>query len=91
MKNRSEFTKIYCDFAQMIKTQFSQSIKVFRTDNAMEYKDSKFLDFLNKHGTICHRSCLSTSQQNGRAERKHIHILEIIRSLLISTSCPERF
>ena len=75
----------------MIKTQFSQSIKVFRIDNAMEYKDNEFLDFLHKHGIICHRSCLGTSQQNGRAERKHKHILEIVRSLLIFASCPERF
>ena len=75
----------------MIKTQFSQSIKVFHTDNAMKYKDNEFLDFLHKHGIICHRSCPGTSQQNGRAERKHKHILEIVHFLLISASCPECF
>ena len=47
MKNIFEFTKIYCDFAQIIRTQFSLSIKVCRTDNAMEYKNSEFLDFIH--------------------------------------------
>jgi hypothetical protein len=31
-----------------------------------------------------------TSQQNGRAERKHRHILDSVRAMLISASCPER-
>ncbi|TYK09620.1 Retrovirus-related Pol polyprotein from transposon TNT 1-94 [Cucumis melo var. makuwa] len=32
-----------------------------------------------------------TSQQNGRAERKHRHILDSVRTLLLSTSCPKKF
>ncbi|KAJ4717076.1 Retrovirus-related Pol polyprotein from transposon TNT 1-94 [Melia azedarach] len=57
----------------------------------MEYRDSKFLDLLQTNGTLCHRSCPGTSQQNGRAERKHRHILETIRALLIAASYPKRF
>uniref|UniRef100_A0A2N9GJX2 Integrase catalytic domain-containing protein n=1 Tax=Fagus sylvatica TaxID=28930 RepID=A0A2N9GJX2_FAGSY len=34
---------------------------------------------------------VGTSQQNGRAERKHRHILDSVRAFLISASCPERF
>ncbi|XP_010263725.1 PREDICTED: uncharacterized protein LOC104601921 [Nelumbo nucifera] len=78
-------------FSTMIKTQFSSIIKIFRTDNAMEYKDSVLIQFLSQNGTIIHRSCPGTSQQNGRVERKHKHILDIVRALLISSSCPERF
>ncbi|KAL5762227.1 hypothetical protein ACOSP7_018491 [Xanthoceras sorbifolium] len=91
LHSRSELSKTYFDFANMIKTQFSKTIKIFRTDNAMEYKDASFLNFLHQNGTICHRSCPGTSQQNGRAERKHRHILETVRALLISSACPERF
>jgi hypothetical protein len=40
MHNCSELAQIYCTFTQMISTQFSKAIKVFRTDNAMKYKDS---------------------------------------------------
>ncbi|KAL3511541.1 hypothetical protein ACH5RR_024258 [Cinchona calisaya] len=87
MNYKSDLSKIYRDFATMIQTQLSSIIKVFRTDNAMEYKEKSFLDFLHQNGTVIHRSCPGTSQQNGRAERKHRHILDTTRALLISSSC----
>jgi hypothetical protein len=40
LKNRSELPQIYCDFDRMIQTQFCQSIKIFRSDKAMEYKET---------------------------------------------------
>ncbi|CAL5399137.1 unnamed protein product [Camellia sinensis] len=91
MKNRSELKQLYYNFSAMVKTQFSKTIKLFRSDNAMEYKDFDFLSFLQSHGTQPHRSCPGTSQQNGRAERKHRHILDTTRALLLSSSCPEHF
>ena len=74
----------------MIQTQFSRPIKIFRADNAMEYKESNFLKFLCQQ-TISQYPCPGTSQQNGRAERKHRHILDTVRTLHISSGCPERF
>jgi hypothetical protein len=90
MKNRHELPQIYINFAKMIKTQFSKTIKVFRRDNAMEYRDSKLLSFLHEQGTLSEFSCPYTSQQNGRAERKHRHILDSVCAMLISASCPKR-
>jgi hypothetical protein len=40
---------------------------------------------------VVQRSCPHTSQQNGRAERKHRHILDSVRAALLSASCPEKF
>jgi len=83
LKRRSELSQIYITFANMIKTQFSCHIKTLRTDNAMEYKDSSLLQFLSQQSTVVQRFCPHTSQQNGRAERKHRHILDSVRALLI--------
>ena len=91
LQARSQLPQTYYDFAHMIQTQFSRPIKVFRSDNAMEYRDTTFLHFLRQQGTLPHRSCPGTSQQNGRAERKHRHILDTVRALLISSSCLEKF
>ncbi|KAL0536937.1 hypothetical protein IC582_025900 [Cucumis melo] len=91
LRNRSSLYQIYVDFANMVQTQFSSTIKILRTDNAMEYKDSRFLSFLAQKGTLIQRSCPHTSQQNGRAERKHRHILDSVRAQLLSGSCPKKF
>ena len=61
LKHRSSLYQIYVDFANMIHTQFSSKIKIFRTDNAMEYKDSQLLSFLAQQGTLIQRSCPHTS------------------------------
>ena len=42
MKNRSEVLTIYRDFAKMIQPQYSKAIKVFRSDNAREYRQTDF-------------------------------------------------
>ncbi|KAJ9554225.1 hypothetical protein OSB04_018270 [Centaurea solstitialis] len=84
MKHRSELPQLYITFARMIQTQFSKPIKILRADNAMEYKESSLLAFLRSQGTISQYSCPGTSPQNGRAERKHRHILDTVRTLLVS-------
>ncbi|GKV50193.1 hypothetical protein SLEP1_g56905 [Rubroshorea leprosula] len=66
-------------------------VPVLRTDNATEYLGTKLQSFLKEQGTLPQQSCPYTSEQNGRAERKHRHILDSVRALLISSSCPERF
>ncbi|KAA0042921.1 Retrovirus-related Pol polyprotein from transposon TNT 1-94 [Cucumis melo var. makuwa] len=82
LKHRSELSRTYIEFANMIRTQFSYLIKTLCTDYALEYKDYTLLSFL---------SCPHTSQQNRRAECKHRHILDSVRALILSASCPEKF
>jgi transposase InsO family protein len=68
----------------MVQTQFSRTIKIFRSDNAMEYNEKSFQNFLKQNGTLSHRSCPYTSQQNGHAERKHRHILVGVGKLTVT-------
>ena len=37
MKYCSEILQVYSNFAKMVETQFSKRIKIFQTDNALEY------------------------------------------------------
>jgi len=91
MKSRSELLDIYRNFAKMVETQFSKRIKVFRSDNALEYTQQAFQNILKHYGTAPHLSCPGTSQQNGRAERKLRHILDTVRALLLSSLVPTPF
>uniref|UniRef100_A0A2N9H472 Integrase catalytic domain-containing protein n=1 Tax=Fagus sylvatica TaxID=28930 RepID=A0A2N9H472_FAGSY len=72
-------------------TQYSKAIKVFRSDNAREYRQTDFSTILKHYGTIFHTSCAGTSQQNGRAERKLRHILDTVRALTNAASTPASF
>jgi transposase InsO family protein len=91
LKHRSDLVPIFQTFHKMIQTQFSCTIKVFRSDNAQEYHDKSFLSILDSNGTLPHYSCPYTSQQNGCAKCKLRHILDVVCILLISASVPERF
>uniref|UniRef100_A0A2N9HUB6 Integrase catalytic domain-containing protein n=1 Tax=Fagus sylvatica TaxID=28930 RepID=A0A2N9HUB6_FAGSY len=70
---------------------YSKAIKVFRSDNAREYRQTEFSSILKHYGTIFHTSCAGTSQQNGRAERKLRHILDTVRALTNAASTPVSF
>ena len=91
MKSRSKILPIYSNFAKIVETQFSKRIKTFRSDNALEYTQYRFQALLHSYGTVHHLTCPGTSQQNGRAERKLCHILDIVRALLLSTKVPAPF
>ena len=91
MKNLSKVLTIYHDFAKMIQNQYSKAIKVFRSDNAREYRQTDFFTILKHYDTIFHTSCPGTSQQNGTAKRKLHHILDTIRALTNAASTPTSF
>ncbi|OMO63131.1 Integrase, catalytic core [Corchorus capsularis] len=91
LRHRSEFFQIYSKFVAMVKTQFSSKIKVFRSDSGGEYTSTQFEELLASEGTLFQSSCTDTPQQNGIAERKHRHIIETARSLLLSSSMPSSF
>ena len=72
----------------MIETQFSKPIKVFKSDNAQEYKAHEFTSILHQFGTVLNSSCAGTSQQNGRVEPKLRHILDFVHDTTIVASTP---
>ena len=68
MKHHSELLQVYSNFAKIVETQFSRRIKIFRSDNALEYTQYTFQPILHSYGIIHQLTCLGTSQQNGRVE-----------------------
>ena len=91
MKDRSELFDVFQTFCSTIKNQFGKTIHILRSDNAKEYFSQSFKSFLNSHGIIHQSSCPHTPQQNGVAERKHRHLVDTTRTLLINANAPLKF
>lgn len=78
-------------FLAYVENQFHTTIKILHTDSMGEYISHTFQEFLQQKGILAKHSCPYTPQQNGIAEPKNRHLLDITRSLLLATSAPTQF
>lgn len=91
LRAKTEVFLVFQRFLALLETQFSASIKILQSDSGGEYMSNEFQTFLQSKGIISQRSCPSTPQQNGVAERKNRHLLDVVRTLLLESSVPPRF
>ncbi|KAA0058176.1 Retrovirus-related Pol polyprotein from transposon TNT 1-94 [Cucumis melo var. makuwa] len=63
-------------------------IAILRSDNGREFQNHNLSEFLASKGVVHQTSCACTPQQNGVAERKNRYLVEVARSLMLSTSLP---
>jgi len=73
----------------LIKNKFGNTIKVLRSDNGTEYVNQEFEQFLVSNGIEHQTTCVNTPEQNGVAERKNRHLLEVARSLMFTMNVPK--
>jgi hypothetical protein len=91
MKHRCEALSIYKNLSTMICTHFDASIHVFHVDFIGEYLFDALHQVLAEQGTLAQFSCPGAHAQNEVAERKHRHLLETARALIITSSVPPHF
>jgi hypothetical protein len=91
MQHRSEALSIYKNFSAMIHTHFDTSIRVFHVDYVGEYLSDALHQVLAKQGTLAQFFCPGAHAHNGVAKRKHRHLLETVRALMIASSVPPYF
>ena len=80
--------ELFCNYAQ---NQFNSTVKIVRSDNALEFDTTECQLYFASHGIVHQTSCVDTPQQNGRVERKHRHLLEMSRALRFQAHLPLRF
>lgn len=91
LKHKSQSLDILKIFLKFIHTHFNTTIKVIRSDNALEFDSGLCNDFFHSRGIIHQTTCVERSQQNGRVERKHRHVLAIARALRFQASLPLQY
>ena len=80
---------MFLNFQQLVERKFGRKIITMQTDWGGEYE--KLNAFFQKVGITHHVSCPHAHQQNGSAERKHRHIVEVGLALLANASMPLKF
>jgi transposase InsO family protein len=89
LEKKSEVEQRFKDFVQMIENQFQTKIGILRSDNGTEYFNKYLSTFLVTKGIIHQSTCRDTPQQNGVAERKNRHLLEVTRAIMFSMNVPK--
>jgi hypothetical protein len=88
LKHKSEVFECFRNFQSLAERLFDKKILAMQTDWGGEYQ--RLNSF--QHIGICHLvSCPHAHQQNGSAERKHHHIVDVGLSLLVQASMPLKF
>lgn len=88
LKGKDEVYDNIVMFSNMLKNQFSKSIKVIRSDNGTEFVNSRVNMFCENQGILHQTTCVHTPQQNGVVERKHRHLMNVARALLFQSHLP---
>jgi hypothetical protein len=91
MKHKGEVFQHFLNFKAMVEKEKGVSIKCLRSDGGGEYFSNKFNEYLKEHGIQRKYSCSYSPQQNGIAERKNKHIVEIVRAMLNEKNLPNYF
>lgn len=89
LTDKKEVPRMLMNFSALIKRQFDKHVKIFRSDNGIEFLGMK--NYFFEQGIIFQTSCVGTPQQNERVERKHRHILNIARALRFQGNLPIEF
>jgi len=85
LKQKYEVVKVLENFVAFVQTQFETTIKII-SDNGTDFFMTNF--FVNK-GIVHQTLCFNTSQQNSIVERKHGHLLDVARALMIQSHLPK--
>ncbi|KAA0056332.1 Beta-galactosidase [Cucumis melo var. makuwa] len=86
ISDKSEVTSTFWNFYHIIETQFNAKIAVLYNDNGRKFQNHTLNEILSSKGIVHQISCAYTPHQNGVAERKNRHLLEVFCSLMLSTS-----
>ncbi|AAF19226.1 Highly similar to Ta1-3 polyprotein [Arabidopsis thaliana] len=91
LKSKDETFDKFCEWKSLVENQVNKKVKCLRTDNGLEFCNSRFDSYCKEHGIERHRTCTYTPQQNGVAERMNRTIMEKVRCLLNKSGVEEVF
>ncbi|GJU59252.1 putative ribonuclease H-like domain-containing protein [Tanacetum coccineum] len=91
LATKDETSGILKTFITEIENQLDHKVKVTRSDNGTEFKNSIMNQFCEMKGIKREFSMARTPQQNGVAKRKNRTLIEAARTMLVDSKLPTTF
>ncbi|KAJ9544997.1 hypothetical protein OSB04_024704 [Centaurea solstitialis] len=91
LKTKDETSGLIKSFVTRIENQANLKVKVIRSDNGTEFKNSDINSFCDEKGIKKEYRAPRTPQLNGVAERRNSTLIEVARSLLADSKLPITF
>jgi len=91
LRTKDETSGLLKSFLTRIENQANLKVKVIRSDNGTEFKNSDLNSFCEEKGIERQYSAPRTPQQNGVAERRNRTLIEAARSMLADSKLPITF
>ncbi|GJR08030.1 putative ribonuclease H-like domain-containing protein [Tanacetum coccineum] len=91
LATKDETSGILKTFITEIENQLDYKVKVIRSDNGTEFKNSVMNQFCEMKGIKREFSVARTPQQNGVAERRNRTLIEAARTMLVDSKLPTTF
>nr|GFB16285.1 ribonuclease H-like domain, reverse transcriptase, RNA-dependent DNA polymerase [Tanacetum cinerariifolium] len=79
------------DFIRQAENQFNHKVKTIRSDNGIEFKNTKLIELCGLKGIKREYSNARTLQQNEVAKRKNRTLIEAARTMLADSFLPTTF
>ncbi|GJR18730.1 putative ribonuclease H-like domain-containing protein [Tanacetum coccineum] len=91
LATKDETSGILKTFITEIENQLDYKVKVIRSDNGTEFKNSVMNQICKMKGIKREFSVARTPQQNGVAERSNRTLIEAVRTMLVDSKLPTTF
>uniref|UniRef100_A0A2N9EGE1 Integrase catalytic domain-containing protein n=1 Tax=Fagus sylvatica TaxID=28930 RepID=A0A2N9EGE1_FAGSY len=91
LHHKCQVLSSFMHFKSTMENLLSCKLKILRTDCGGEYSKHEFQSFCSSTGVLHQFTCPHISQQNGVAERKHRHIVDMGLTLMSQASLPLTF
>lgn len=89
LKHKDDVFEKFKQYESMVFNKFGRGIKIVRSDNGGEYKNTKMSEYLAQKGILMENTAPHTPQQNGKAERANRTISECARTMLRAKNLPK--
>lgn len=87
LRSSDEILSNIVDFHNLVKNQYNKRVKVFKSNNGVEFVTQKINDFCKSEEVVHHISCVYT-QKNRVIEWKLKHLINVARCLLFQGGIP---